>query len=62
MNLILSKMRQNQEKLLELKALSSDGRLKAETILDLKPSIEFSSRQYEVVRNLDKNNEKCVRK
>ena len=62
MNLMLSNMRKNQEVLLELKSMSPDGKLPKGALLDARPTIEFSSRQYEVVKGLDKENEKRPKK
>ena len=62
MNLMLSNMRKNQEVLLELKQMSPDGKLPKGALLEARPTIEFASRQYEVVRGLDAQNEKRPRK
>ena len=58
MNLMLANMRKNQEVLLELKSMSPDGKLPKGALLEARPTIEFASRQYEVVRGLDAQNEK----
>lgn len=55
---MLSNMRKNQEVLLELKQMSPDGMLPKGALLEARPSIEFASRQYEVISGLDKKNEK----
>ena len=62
MNLMLKNMRQNQEVLLELKSMSPDGKLPKGALLDARPTIEFASKQYDVVRGLDAKNEKRPRK
>lgn len=54
MNLMLANMRKNQEVLLELKQMSPDGKLPKGALLDARPSIEFASRQYDVIKGLDK--------
>ena len=58
MNLMLANMRKNQEVLLELKQMSPDGKLPKGALLEAKPTIEFSSKQYQVVKGLDAANEK----
>ena len=58
MNLMLSNMRKNQEVLLELKSMSPDGKLPKGALLEARPTIEFRSRQYEVIKELDAANEK----
>ena len=53
MNMMLSNMRKNQEVLLELKQMSPDGKLPKGALLEARPSIEFASRQYDVIKGLD---------
>ena len=53
MNLMLTNMRKNQEVLLELKSMSPDGKLPKGALLEAKPTIEFASQQYAVVKTLD---------
>ena len=42
--------------------MSPDGKLPKGALLEARPTIEFASRQYEVVRGLDAQNEKRPRK
>jgi len=58
MNLMLKNMRKNQEILLELKQMSPDGKLPRGALLEARPTIEFASKQYEVIKGLDATNEK----
>jgi len=58
MNLMLRNMRKNQEVLLELKSMSPDGKLPKGALLEAKPTIEFASKQYEIIKGLDAANEK----
>lgn len=62
MNLMLANMRKNQEVLLELKSMSPDGKLPRGALLEARPTIEFASRQYDVIKGLDATNEKRPRK
>ena len=61
MNLMLSNMRKNQEQILKMKQMSPDGKLPKGALLDLKPAIEYASRQYDLVKGLDAQNEKRPR-
>ena len=61
MNLMLSNMRKNQEVLVKLKQLSPDGKLPKGALLEAQPTIEFASRQYDIIKGLDANNEKRPR-
>ena len=62
MNLMLSRMRQNQEVLVKLKQLSPDGKLPKGALLEAHhQTIEFASRQYEIIKGLDSENEKWPR-
>lgn len=58
MNLMLANMRKNQEVLIELRQMSPDGKLPKGALLEARPTIEFASRQYDVVKGLDALNEK----
>ena len=58
MNMMLTNMRKNKEVLLELKGMSPDGKLPKGALLDARPTIEFASQQYSLVKGLDANNEK----
>lgn len=58
MNLMLANMRKNQEVLIELKSMSPDGKLPRGALLEARPTIEFASKQYDIVRGLDAKNEK----
>ena len=62
MNLMLANMRKNQEVLLELKQMAPDGKLPKGALLEARPTIEFASKQYEFVKNLDAMNEKRPKK
>ena len=62
MNLMLSHMRENQEVLLEMKMMSPDGKLPKGALLKAKPTIEFASQQFGVVKGLDAENEKRPKK
>ena len=42
--------------------MSPDGKLPKGALLEAKPTIEFASRQFDVVKRLDKDNEKVPRK
>ena len=61
MNLMLANMRKNQEVLLKLKQMSPHGKLPKGALLDAQPTIEHASKQYEVVKGLDAQNEKRPR-
>ena len=58
MNGMLASLRQNREKILELKQMSPDGKLPAGALLEKLPTIEFASQQYAAVQKLDRENEK----
>ena len=58
---MLSNMRKNQEVLVKLKQLSPDGKLPKGALLEAQPTIEFASRQYDIIKGLDANNEKWPR-
>ena len=62
MNLMLANMRKNQEVLLEMKQMSPDGKLPKGALLEARPTIEFASQQYNIVKNLDAQNEKRPRR
>lgn len=53
MNLMLSNMRKNQEILLEMKQMSPDGKLPKGALLEARPTIEFATQQFTIVKNLD---------
>ena len=42
--------------------MSPDGKLPKGALLDARPTIEFASKQYDIVRGLDAQNEKRPRK
>ena len=44
--------------LIELRQLSSDGKLPKGALLEAKPTIEFTSQQYDVIKRIDAQNEK----
>ena len=62
MNLMLTNMRKNQEVLLEMKQMSPDGKLPKGALLEARPTIEFASQQYNLVKGLDAQNEKRPRR
>lgn len=53
MNLMLTNMRKNQEVLVKLRQLSPDGKLPKGALLEAQPTIEFASRQYDIIKGLD---------
>ena len=62
MNMMLTNMRKNQEILLEMKQMSPDGKLPKGALLEARPTIEFASQQYALVKGLDAQNEKRPRR
>ena len=62
MNMMLTNMRKNQEILLEMKQMSPDGKLPKGALLEARPTIEFASQQYALVKVLDAQNEKRPRR
>jgi len=59
---MLANMRKNREILLEMKMMSPDGKLPRGALLEAKPTIEFASQQFTIVKGLDSSNEKRPRK
>ena len=53
MHLMLTNMRKNQEVLVKLRQLSPDGKLPKGALLEAQPTIEFASRQYDIIKGLD---------
>ena len=45
-----------------MKGMSQDGKLPKGPLLEAKPTIQFASQQYALVKDLDKVNEKRPRK
>ena len=62
MNMMLTNMRKNQEVLLEMKQMSPDGKLPRGALLEARPTIEFASQQYALVKGIDAQNEKRPRR
>lgn len=58
MNKLLSTMRENSEQLLEMKAMSPDGKLPKNAILNYKPPISYPTQQFKYMKELDMQNEK----
>ena len=52
MHLMLTNMRKNQEVLVKLRQLSPDGKLPKGALLEAQPTIEFASRQYDIIKGL----------
>ena len=48
--------------LLEMKQMSPDGKLPKGALLEARPTIEFASQQYALVKGLDAQNEKRPRR
>jgi serine/threonine-protein phosphatase 2B catalytic subunit len=62
MNKMFSTLREESETLLKLKNMSPDGRLPRGLLLEGKPAIKNALKQFNLARELDKNNEKRPKK
>ena len=62
MQKMLSTLRSNHAAILELKNMSPDGKLPKGALLDARPTIEFASQQFSLVKGLDAVNEKRPKK
>ena len=62
MNKIFTTLREESETLLKLKNMSPDGKLPRGLLLEGKPAIKNALKQFNLARQLDKNNEKRPKK
>ena len=62
MNKMFSTLREESETLLKLKNMSPDGKLPRGLLLEGKPAIKNALKQFNLARELDKNNEKRPKK
>ena len=62
MNKMFTTLREESETLLKLKNMSPDGKLPRGLLLDGKPAIKNALKQFNLARELDKNNEKRPKK
>ena len=61
-NRMFTTLREESETLLKLKNMSPDGKLPRGLLLDGKPAIKNALKQFNLARQLDKNNEKRPKK
>jgi hypothetical protein len=62
MNLLLKKMRENQEVILEMKNISPDGKLPRGALMSGRTSIKFDHNSFVLTKELDTVNEKRPKK